>query len=94
MEKTSTYSAQREAGREHFPLIPKWFLGIRILQLIVALTCLGLCAYGVSVTSSVGFALDGNALMLFTVRGHPDGSFGRWQVVMADSCNPHRPWQP
>ncbi|KAI0014885.1 hypothetical protein F4780DRAFT_766481 [Xylariomycetidae sp. FL0641] len=58
---SSKYSNQRPAGREHIPLYPKGFVAIRIIQLVIAVICLGLCGYGVAV-----IPFDGVALMLFT----------------------------
>ncbi|KAI1489529.1 hypothetical protein F5X96DRAFT_640844 [Biscogniauxia mediterranea] len=57
----SKYSNQRVAGKEHIPLYPKGFIAVRILQLIIAIVCLGLCAFGVTY-----FVFAGDALMLFT----------------------------
>jgi hypothetical protein len=45
---------------------PKFLLGIRIAQLVVGITVLGLAAYGVT-----DFSFDGDSLMLFTVRPLP-----------------------
>ncbi|KAI1496380.1 hypothetical protein F5X99DRAFT_74065 [Biscogniauxia marginata] len=58
---SSKYSNQRVAGKEHIPLYPKGFIAVRIIQLIIALVCLGLCAFGVTY-----FVFAGDALMLFT----------------------------
>lgn len=38
-------SSVREAGKEHIPRYPPGWITIRILQLIVAIITLGLCAY-------------------------------------------------
>ncbi len=51
------------ASRDHILALPKAMLGLRILQLSVALGCLGLSAYGVTF-----YVFDGDCLMLFTVR--------------------------
>lgn len=59
----SKYSAYRPAGREHIPIYPKGFIALRIVQLVVALIILGLCAY--SLTSELSFS--GGALSVFTV---------------------------
>ena len=56
------YSAQRPAGREHIPLYPKGFITVRILQLIVAIACLGLSGFGIAY-----LVFAGDALTLFTV---------------------------
>lgn len=42
----SKYSSDRSPGREHIPLYPKGFIGIRIVQLIIAILTVGLAAYG------------------------------------------------
>ena len=59
---TSKYSAQRPAGREHIPLYPKAFITVRILQLIVAIACLGLSGWAIAY-----LVFAGDALTLFTV---------------------------
>lgn len=51
------------ASRDHILALPKAMLGLRILQLCVAVACLGLGAYGVTF-----IVFDGDGLMLFTVR--------------------------
>lgn len=56
------YSAERAAGREHVPNYPKGFIAIRIVQLILAVVILGLCAYSLTV-----LAFSGNCLTIFTV---------------------------
>ncbi|RYO95171.1 hypothetical protein DL766_004200 [Monosporascus sp. MC13-8B] len=61
MEQPKIYSNQRPAGKEHIPLYPRGFVALRIVQLVVGLVCLGLCAYGVTV-----LAFSGDSLMLFT----------------------------
>ncbi|KAI7786655.1 hypothetical protein LA080_002765 [Diaporthe eres] len=58
----SKYSAYRPAGREHIPIYPKGFIALRIVQLVLALIILGLCAY--SLTSELSFS--GGALSVFT----------------------------
>lgn len=63
MEATNKYSNERTAGREHFPLYPKGFVAIRIVQLVLAIIVLGLSAYGVSL-----LVFAGDCLTLFTVR--------------------------
>ncbi|KAI0126866.1 hypothetical protein BJ170DRAFT_421668 [Xylariales sp. AK1849] len=55
------YSSQRTPGREHFPVYPKGFIAIRIVQLVLALVALGLSAYGVAF-----LVFSGDCLMLFT----------------------------
>lgn len=62
MENVQKHSSERIAGREHFPVYPKGFIAVRIVQLVLAVICLGLCAYGVTL-----FAFSGDSLMLFTV---------------------------
>ncbi|KAK9779664.1 hypothetical protein SCAR479_03271 [Seiridium cardinale] len=61
MEASNKYSNQRSPGREHFPLYPKGFIGIRILQLVLAVVVLGLSAFGVAV-----LVFSGDCLILFT----------------------------
>ncbi|RYP80449.1 hypothetical protein DL769_002476 [Monosporascus sp. CRB-8-3] len=61
MEQPKTYSNQRPVGKEHIPLYPRGFVAARIIQLIIGLVCLGLCAFGVTV-----LAFAGDSLMLFT----------------------------
>lgn len=56
------YSTVRAAGREHFPESPRGFIAIRIVQLILAVACLGTDAY---VLSNVLF--DGVELTMFVV---------------------------
>ncbi|VBB72633.1 Putative protein of unknown function [Podospora comata] len=52
-------TALRKPGREHFPIYPKGFIVLRILQLVVAVIVLGLVAYSIHF-----LAWDGNAFML------------------------------
>lgn len=59
----SSRSAERLPGREHIPIYSKGFATVRILQLILAIICLGLTAYTVAV-----LPITGAVLMLFTVR--------------------------
>jgi hypothetical protein len=47
----------------HIVVVPSFVLGLRILQLVVAIVILGLAAYGVTFLS-----FDGDSLSLFTVR--------------------------
>jgi hypothetical protein len=61
----SKYSNQRTPGREHFPLYPKNFIAVRIVQLVLALIILGLSGYGVAF-----LVFSGDCLTLFTVRQH------------------------
>ncbi|KAI1334633.1 hypothetical protein F5Y15DRAFT_420720 [Xylariaceae sp. FL0016] len=56
-----TYSNQRVAGKEHIPVYPKGFIAVRIIQLVLAVICLGLCAFGVTYLPLVGACL-----MIFT----------------------------
>ncbi|KAI2618952.1 hypothetical protein GGS26DRAFT_573662 [Hypomontagnella submonticulosa] len=60
-QPTSKYSNQRVAGKEHIPLYPKGFVAIRILQLIIAIICLGLSGFGIAY-----FVFAGDGLTLFT----------------------------
>jgi len=60
---SSNYVTARPPGKEHIPLYPNGFVAIRILQLVLAVVCLGLTAFLVTV-----FPLDGADLMVFTVR--------------------------
>lgn len=55
-------TALRKPGREHFPIYPKGFIVLRILQLVVAVIVLGLVAYSIHF-----LAWDGNAFMLAVV---------------------------
>jgi len=48
--------------RNHILETPKFLLGFRIAQLVVAIVILGLAAYAVTF-----YALDGVSLILFTV---------------------------
>ncbi|KAI1205578.1 uncharacterized protein F4807DRAFT_275267 [Annulohypoxylon truncatum] len=57
----SKYSNQRAPGKEHIPLYPKGFVAVRIIQLILSIVCLGLCAFGIAY-----LVFAGDALMLFT----------------------------
>ncbi|KAI1415112.1 hypothetical protein F5Y13DRAFT_12409 [Hypoxylon sp. FL1857] len=57
----SRYSNQRAPGKEHIPLYPKGFVAIRIIQLVIGIICLGLCAFGIAY-----LVFAGDALMLFT----------------------------
>ncbi|XXH06163.1 hypothetical protein Hte_012609 [Hypoxylon texense] len=60
-QPSSKYSSQREAGKEHIPVYPRGFIAVRIIQLIIAIICLGLSAYGIAY-----LAFAGDALTLFT----------------------------
>ncbi|KAF6815963.1 integral membrane protein [Colletotrichum sojae] len=60
MQNTQQYPAQRPAGHEHIPVYPRGFIAIRIVQLVLALIILGLCAFGAYL-----FPTSGNCLMLF-----------------------------
>ncbi|KAJ0115834.1 hypothetical protein J7T55_004003 [Diaporthe amygdali] len=57
---SSKYSSHRPSGREHMPLYPRGFIALRVVQLILALVILGLCAYSLTLIS-----FSGNALSLF-----------------------------
>ncbi|KAK4141868.1 uncharacterized protein C8A04DRAFT_13721 [Dichotomopilus funicola] len=46
-------------GREHIPVYPKGFIAIRVAQLVVALTIIGLAAYGIS-----SIPMDGSCFVL------------------------------
>jgi hypothetical protein len=63
MEASSKYSNIRHPGREHFPLYPKGFIAIRIVQLVLALVVIGLAGFGVAY-----IVFDGDALIIFVVR--------------------------
>ncbi|KAI1282636.1 hypothetical protein F5Y07DRAFT_193787 [Xylaria sp. FL0933] len=56
-----SYVTERAAGREHFPIYPKGFVAVRIIQLILGVICLGLSAYITSV-----IPITGAVLVLFT----------------------------
>ncbi|KAI0839321.1 hypothetical protein F5Y06DRAFT_32347 [Hypoxylon sp. FL0890] len=60
-QPSSKYSNHRAPGKEHIPLYPKGFVAIRIIQLLVGIICLGLCAFGIAY-----LVFAGDALMLFT----------------------------
>lgn len=62
----SKYSSHRPSGREHMPLYPRGFIALRVVQLILALVILGLCAYSLTLIS-----FSGNALSLFAVSPPP-----------------------
>jgi hypothetical protein len=49
------------SSREHILAVPKAVLGLRIVQLIVAVVILGLAGYGITY-----YAFDGDSLMLFS----------------------------
>lgn len=56
------YSTGQPAGREHFPVYPKGFIAIRIVQLVVAVIILALDAYTLTEILTTG-----NELNIFTV---------------------------
>ncbi|KAI4865512.1 hypothetical protein F4820DRAFT_448002 [Hypoxylon rubiginosum] len=60
-QSPSKYSSQRISGKEHIPIYPRGFIAVRIIQLIIAIICLGLSAFGI-----VYIAFAGDALTLFT----------------------------
>lgn len=72
----SKYSAYRPAGREHIPIYPKGFIALRIVQLVLALIILGLCAY--SLTSELSFS--GGALSVFTVSSPSQRQFSTVRI--------------
>lgn len=57
---TRQYSNQRMPGREHWPLYPKGFIGLRIVQLVLAVCVLGLAGFSTALIS-----IDGLHLILF-----------------------------
>lgn len=59
---TVQYSASRPAGREHIPLMPKGFIAIRIVQLVLAVLVLALSAFTLST-----FPFRANGLSTFVV---------------------------
>ncbi|KAI0007202.1 hypothetical protein F4779DRAFT_593054, partial [Xylariaceae sp. FL0662B] len=61
MQQSPRYSIERAPGKEHILLYPRGFIAVRIIQLIIGIVCLGLCAFGVSY-----LVFAGDALMLFT----------------------------
>ncbi|ROW14160.1 hypothetical protein VPNG_04193 [Cytospora leucostoma] len=90
--ETGKYSSYRPAGREHVPTYPRGFIAIRIVQLVVALVILGLCAYSLTLLS-----FSGNALSLFTavatliitvyyvvVEFGPVNGYNYWAVLALD----------
>lgn len=64
------YSPARELGREHFPRTPKGFIAIRIVQLILAVTTLGLDAYVLSIVLYDGAELTIFVVSLLQEEGH------------------------
>lgn len=62
MNNNSRYSTGSPAGREHFPIYPKGFIAIRIVQLVLAVVILAIDAYTLSV-----LAWRANGLNAFTV---------------------------
>ncbi|ROV99372.1 hypothetical protein VSDG_03990 [Cytospora chrysosperma] len=59
--ESGKYSSYRQVGREHVPNYPRGFIAIRIVQLVLALVILALCAYSLTLLS-----FSGNSLTLFT----------------------------
>ncbi|KAH6619769.1 hypothetical protein B0J18DRAFT_434951 [Chaetomium sp. MPI-SDFR-AT-0129] len=55
----TTHYPRPTPGREHIPVYPKGFIAIRIMQLAVALTTMGLAAYGITI-----FPIDGSCFVL------------------------------
>ncbi|KAL2255225.1 hypothetical protein VTK26DRAFT_3836 [Humicola hyalothermophila] len=49
----------RPPGREHIPIYPRWFIAIRIAQLVLAICVLGMAAYAVHY-----IGMDANQLIL------------------------------
>ncbi len=47
MQQPQQHPAARLPGREHIPILPEAFIGVRIAQLVLAVIILGLAAYGV-----------------------------------------------
>ena len=76
---TGKYSNYRPAGREHIPTYPRGFIALRIVQLVVALVILGLCAYSLTLIS-----FSGNSLSLFTVSSNPNPASQRSIPSMGD----------
>jgi hypothetical protein len=62
----SKYSSMRDVGREHVPLYPRGFIGLRIVQLIMSLLATGLSAYSVA-----GSAFGGDDFLLGVVSSIP-----------------------
>ncbi|KAL7620872.1 hypothetical protein AAE478_009870 [Parahypoxylon ruwenzoriense] len=60
-QPSSEYPNQRAPGKEHIPLYPRGFIAVRIIQLIIAIICLGLSAFGIAY-----LVFSGDALTLFT----------------------------
>ncbi|KAI1314182.1 hypothetical protein F5Y03DRAFT_389658 [Xylaria venustula] len=56
-----SHITERPVGREHFPIYPKGFVAVRIIQLVLGIICLGLSAYIVSI-----IPINGAVLVLFT----------------------------
>lgn len=61
------YSNQRKPGREHWPLYPKGFIGLRIVQLVLAILDLGLSAYIAAAFGDINLSLPGANLTIFAV---------------------------
>ncbi|KAI1768130.1 hypothetical protein GGR53DRAFT_13780 [Hypoxylon sp. FL1150] len=60
-QPSSKYSRERVPRRKHIPVYPRGFIAVRIIQLIIAIICLGLSAFGIAY---IVFA--GDALTLFS----------------------------
>ncbi|KAF3017897.1 hypothetical protein E8E14_013212 [Neopestalotiopsis sp. 37M] len=91
------YSNQRKPGREHWPLYPKGFIGLRIVQLVLAILDLGLSAYCAAAFGAVNLYLDGINLTLFAaiatmvvtiyllvVQYNAPQSYNYWAVLALD----------
>ncbi|KAK1975139.1 hypothetical protein LZ30DRAFT_786485 [Colletotrichum cereale] len=77
MENSNRYSSQRARGREHIPLYLKGFIALRVVQLVLALTTTGLCAFGIHVAP-----ISGACLMIF-VFSSPK-AYNYWAVLALD----------
>lgn len=62
---SDSYSTARPAGREHWPVYPKSFIAIRIVQLVLAVIILALDAYTLTAVTTIGTELS-----IFTVSRH------------------------
>jgi hypothetical protein len=88
----SSRSAERLPGREHIPIYPTGFVTVRILQLIIAIICLGLTAYTVAVLPISGAALMlftaivslGTSIYLLVAHFGPPKSYNYWAIMSLD----------
>jgi hypothetical protein len=86
------YSAVRAPGREHIPIYPKGFIGLRIAQLVLTVIILGLAAYGLAMFPTSGdvyitvvciFTLITSIYHLVCHYNQPKG-YNYWAVLALD----------